>query len=440
MGTYTYTRATDVITFWSVSGQKLGDYQMTAGVGLVQTGINYYFGGKLIKNNYGWVSSDRLGSNGTFYPYGIERPSATTNGTEKFTGYVRDAETGNDYADQRYMSPGNGRFMTPDRKIRTSRPGDPGTWNKYAYAGGDPINRVDRHGTDYEQCDENGVCQAVFQSELNEFDVLVTEVADDPGSPCYGGDVDSDSCQEVLGFLGLTPEAFQTLEQPPPQQPPPTCFDTVQLFTWSWVKFGLALGGSHSYIEITGPGQSLDAPSGSNTVYIEGNQSPPGTLTWSVQPGHGIASDSSHAASTVQDGVNQTITCAQANALEGAAANFNDVPYNPLAGWHTALGTIGGNNSNSYMHWFLSLAGWVQFYANTAAENTIGWNAFPIPGNQEGNRGCPIRVRKCPQDFLAALLECNFCSLFSADLRRSPSASPRILCRGSFNNVPQLKA
>lgn len=25
-------------------------------------------------------------------------PSATTNGTEKFTGYFRDAESGNDYA------------------------------------------------------------------------------------------------------------------------------------------------------------------------------------------------------------------------------------------------------------------------------------------------------------------------------------------------------
>ena len=215
MGAYTYTRGTDVITFWSVNGQKLGDYQITAGVGPVQTGINYYFGAKLIKNNNGWVSSDRLGSVGKFYPYGQERPSATTNGTEKFTGYFRDSETGNDYADQRYMSPGNGRFMTPDRKIRTSRPGEPGTWNRYAYTGGDPINRVDRHGTDYEECDDDGVCWTVFTSELDEWDVLVTEVEDDPGSPCYGGDVEDDACQEVLGFLGLTPEAFVVLVQPP---------------------------------------------------------------------------------------------------------------------------------------------------------------------------------------------------------------------------------
>ena len=81
-----------------------------------QTGTNYYFGSMLIKNGNSptnWVYSDRLGSVGKFFPYGVERPSATTNGTEKFTGYFRDNETGNDYADQRYMSAGTGRFLTP---------------------------------------------------------------------------------------------------------------------------------------------------------------------------------------------------------------------------------------------------------------------------------------------------------------------------------------
>jgi hypothetical protein len=38
---------------------------------------------------------------GKFCPYGTERPSATMNDTEKFTGYFRDASTGLDYADQR---------------------------------------------------------------------------------------------------------------------------------------------------------------------------------------------------------------------------------------------------------------------------------------------------------------------------------------------------
>ncbi len=50
---------------------------------------------------YGGIASARL--DGKYYPYGQERPSATTNGSEKFATYFRDAETGLDYADQRYF-------------------------------------------------------------------------------------------------------------------------------------------------------------------------------------------------------------------------------------------------------------------------------------------------------------------------------------------------
>jgi RHS repeat-associated protein len=150
---------TDELTYWSVSGQKLGTYTITVNAGsgstapsftLTQTGTNYYFGRKLIKNAGGYVGADRLGSIGKFYPYGQEKPSATTNGTEKFTGYFRDAETGLDYADQRFHNPGTGRFLTPDpyRALSTgaANPSNPGSWNKYAYVLGDPINFIDRRG------------------------------------------------------------------------------------------------------------------------------------------------------------------------------------------------------------------------------------------------------------------------------------------------------
>ena len=114
-----WARTEDEITvLWSITGQKLATYNVTTSGSTIyatQSATNYYFGAKLIKNNNGWVYADRLGSIGKFYPYGIERPSATTNGTETFTGYFRDSETGNDYADQRYISPGYGRFVTPDR-------------------------------------------------------------------------------------------------------------------------------------------------------------------------------------------------------------------------------------------------------------------------------------------------------------------------------------
>jgi RHS repeat-associated protein len=92
------------------------------------------------------VAQDRLGSIGKFYLYGQERPSATANDTEKFTGYFRDAATGLDYADQRYEQPGVGRFMTSDPSGDNWDPANPGSWNTYAYVLGDPINWTDPSG------------------------------------------------------------------------------------------------------------------------------------------------------------------------------------------------------------------------------------------------------------------------------------------------------
>ncbi len=140
------TVVTDEITFWSANGQKLATYALALGSQLVATptGTYYWFGGKLIKNAGGYVAADRLGSIGKFYPYGQEKPSATTNGTEKFTGYLRDSETGLDYADQRYHTPGTGRFMSVDTGNPT--PANPGSWNRYTYVTGDPVNHTDHSG------------------------------------------------------------------------------------------------------------------------------------------------------------------------------------------------------------------------------------------------------------------------------------------------------
>jgi hypothetical protein len=89
---------TDEVTFYDPSGQKLGTYALTAIAGTysngqfvgpffygTQTGANYYFGSKLIKNARGWVYSDRLGSIGKYLPYGQDNGSGNPgNGSEKF--------------------------------------------------------------------------------------------------------------------------------------------------------------------------------------------------------------------------------------------------------------------------------------------------------------------------------------------------------------------
>ena len=191
---------TDEVTFWSVTGQKLATYSLSMGtsnqacypnywqmcfvstVTASQTGTNYYFGRKLIKNAGGYVGADRLGSIGKFYPYGQEKPSATTNGTEKFTGYFRDAETGLDYADQRFHNPGTGRFMTPDNSGVAIAPMNPASWNRYAYGAGDPIRYKDPSGL--EVCDpEEGDCGSQGCAVGNPF-------APNPGDPACedGGD------------------------------------------------------------------------------------------------------------------------------------------------------------------------------------------------------------------------------------------------------------
>jgi RHS repeat-associated protein len=148
---YTYT-------FYGVTGQALArvtcngsNYPAYPTCAIV--GQNVYFGQKLITAGGVNVVTDRLGSvraNGqgessAYYPYGEERTS-TVDGREKFGTYFRDA-IGQDYADQRYYGSGTGSFFTPDPGgIKTANPGDPTSWNRYAYVQGDPINSGDPAG------------------------------------------------------------------------------------------------------------------------------------------------------------------------------------------------------------------------------------------------------------------------------------------------------
>jgi len=66
----------------------------------------------------------------------------------RISTYTRDSYTGFDYADQRYYASSYGRFNTAD-KAPNVRAGDPVSWNKYAYTGGDPVNRGDPSGRDW---------------------------------------------------------------------------------------------------------------------------------------------------------------------------------------------------------------------------------------------------------------------------------------------------
>jgi RHS repeat-associated protein len=49
-------------------------------------------------------------------------------------------------ADQRYYNANVGRFYTADPYYGSVNLGDPGSWNRYAYANNDPVNRNDPRG------------------------------------------------------------------------------------------------------------------------------------------------------------------------------------------------------------------------------------------------------------------------------------------------------
>jgi RHS repeat-associated protein len=50
--------------------------------------------------------------------------------------------------DQRFYTSTFGRFMSADRCRQTAKANDSGSWNKYSYTRGDPVNRRDPSGTD----------------------------------------------------------------------------------------------------------------------------------------------------------------------------------------------------------------------------------------------------------------------------------------------------
>jgi RHS repeat-associated protein len=91
------------------------------------------------------------GENGrpSCYTSGAYPNSPDPEGSRKFTGKERDAETGLDYFGARYMSSAQGRFTSPDPKQEPHDITDPQSWNKYAYTRNNPLRYTDPDGEDF---------------------------------------------------------------------------------------------------------------------------------------------------------------------------------------------------------------------------------------------------------------------------------------------------
>jgi RHS repeat-associated protein len=152
------TLQTEAYYLYDIDGTNVGTYTPSVTVlnneyGLYQYQIlgltlaqsrQYFFGKKL------FATEDSVGSaasTGTFYPFGEQKSGTAANEQYKFATYWRDGESGLDYAGSRFYSSTLGRFLSADQyQANTGGPGDPQSWNRYAYAGGDPVNRLDPSG------------------------------------------------------------------------------------------------------------------------------------------------------------------------------------------------------------------------------------------------------------------------------------------------------
>jgi RHS repeat-associated protein len=82
-----------------------------------------------------------------YYPFGhYAELSGGSDVRMKFTGHERDESLGLDYMLARYYGANLGRFLAVDPAGDSAFPGNPRTWNRYAYVQGNPLRFVDPTG------------------------------------------------------------------------------------------------------------------------------------------------------------------------------------------------------------------------------------------------------------------------------------------------------
>jgi len=154
-----------------------------------------------------------------YLPFGEEIPADTagrsasllfgaSDGVEqKFTGQIRDSETGMDFFPARYYESALGRFTSPDPMNAGADLLDPQSWNAYAYVRNNPLALVD----------PMGLC--TFDAEGN--------AVEDENGACYeggfGGSVTvvAQAPEDVIPIFVSLPSLLSDTQQPAQTAPPP---------------------------------------------------------------------------------------------------------------------------------------------------------------------------------------------------------------------------
>jgi RHS repeat-associated protein len=188
-------------------GKPLADFHWDTGLGAARGGDpNLYFAGKRVDNA---AVEDRLGTavvsgdqtRMSFFPYGELRSGTTTE--VQYATYKRDSVTNLDYAQQRYYSGQISRFTAPDPYDGSADGQAPQTFNRYAYAGTDPVNANDPTGLDNCKVNDGGV--PCFDIQVDYIDLETSENYDVPMGPVT-----------VSAGLGSDPGIEEASLRPPP--------------------------------------------------------------------------------------------------------------------------------------------------------------------------------------------------------------------------------
>jgi hypothetical protein len=286
-------------------------------------------------------------------------------------------------------------------------PGDPGSWNKCAYVGGDPVNRVDPGGADYfdptmqqdgafSVCIQEGTCDQGLNDPM-----LLIDLSEDPNGGCYA---DPAGCGAVLaaylaeGQTCNTNYASELMSNGggPAQQtdcgpgttdtPEPEC--SIQLWSRPAYWNSSLNPGKHTYIDVTwtnysgleslgyGDSGQLVLQGGSSTMNAFG-----GYLTGEADlPGTGMGANHNNtslpgAPHNTEIGGSYTLPDACSDILtmlldmDAYDASGTKVRYNLLA-------VPGTYNSNSFTYTLLQNVALSSYFGNPTL---FGWG-FSVPG------------------------------------------------------------
>src|ERR1035438_6506740 len=129
-------------TFYGAAGERV-TWGATSESYVRFAGRTISLGTREVRDRLGSVRATETGQNFQYMPYGEAEGGVVADGRVRFGTYVRDSTpSAQDYAGARYYSNVYGRFFGADPGgIATANPNNPSSWNRYAYVGGDPVDR-----------------------------------------------------------------------------------------------------------------------------------------------------------------------------------------------------------------------------------------------------------------------------------------------------------